>query len=194
METLTEIWQRLPDKSDKFSVHSYGEVYEKLLAPYRHTALNVLEIGCFNGASIRMWAEYFTQAKINGIDCSVTPHDGMADLKPLQQDILNSKPYDRLFNTHIHIFNAEDVTEVSRRFFGTKFDVIIEDAGHDIEQQLNIFVIFNQYLSNGGIYIIEDIQDIDKHSYIFKSDPGWQVLDRRSIKNRYDDVIAIYRK
>lgn len=51
-ETLTEIWQRLKEQgheSDKGSIHSYIPVYEKLFEQYRHTALNVLEIGLFRG-------------------------------------------------------------------------------------------------------------------------------------------------
>lgn len=191
MESLQEIWQRLKEQgheTDKGSVHSYLPVYEKLLAPYREAALNVLEIGIFNGASIRMWAEYFTKANIYGIDCSETPHDGMADLKPLIIEILNSEPYDKLFNTHVCIFNAEDEKEVEKRFKGTKFDVIIEDAGHEINQQLNLYSIWKHYLAEGGIYIIEDVQDIDKDRERFGDGI---VVDLRGMKHRYDDVLII---
>src|SRR5574339_18444 len=185
METLTEIWTRLSKQgyeSDKGSVHSYLPVYEKIFEQYRHTALNVLEIGIFKGDSLRMWAEYFTKANIYGIDCSLTPHDGMANLQPLMDEILHVNPYAPLYNTHVHIFDAENVTEVSRRFFGTKFDVIIEDAGHEINQQLNLFKIWQPYLVKDGLYIIEDIQDIDKDEPRFREllpGKGMTIIDDR---------------
>lgn len=193
METLEQIWKRLKDagyETDKGSIHSYIPVYEKLLAPYRETALNVLEIGLFNGHSIRMWAEYFTKAWVQGIDCSLTPHDGMGDLRPIINEIKISKQSNRLFYSNIQIFDAENEKEVADRFEGTKFDVIIEDAGHEINQQLNLYSIWKNYLAEGGIYIIEDVQDLDRDAERF-NEQGFNVYDLRTIKNRYDDVIAI---
>lgn len=189
METLEQIWQRLKDagyETDKGSIHSYIPVYEKLLEPYRETALNVLEIGLFNGNSMRMWCEYFTEAKIHGIDCSLTPHDGMADLKPLLYDI-NVKGG---MNAKVHIFDAENEQQAKEHFKKTKFDVIIDDAGHEINQQINLVNIWFPYLTKKGIYIIEDIQDIDKTGNLFAG-IGGHIIDRRSVKGRYDDVIVI---
>lgn len=197
MKTLIQIWEDLRKvgyETDKGSIHSYLPVYEKLLAPYRETALNVLEIGLFNGNSIRMWAEYFTKAKVWGIDCSLTPHDGMADLNPLVNDIMNSQPYQPLFNTHVHIFDAENKEEVAKRFTGTKFDVIIEDAGHEINQQLNLFDIWKEYIADGGIYIIEDVQDLDKDEHLFyrtRINRHLRIIDLRNEKGRYDDVLIV---
>lgn len=193
METLEQIWRRLRDagyETDKGSVHSYLPVYEKLLAPYRETALNVLEIGLFNGNSLRMWAEYFTKAIIDGIDCSLTPHDGMGDLRPLLKDI-NEGLYP---DTYIHIFNAEDEQEVNKRFKEVKFDVIIEDAGHEINQQLNLYSIWKEYLAKDGVYIIEDVQDIDKDEHLFHSfriNRELSIIDARKEKGRYDDVLIV---
>ena len=188
MRTLQEIWSELAKagyETDKNSVHSYVPIYEKILAPYRETALNVLEIGIFKGDSIRMWRQYFTQARIVGIDCSLTPHDGMADLKPLCDEITQES------NINIHIFDAENTVEVNSRFSDIRFDVIIEDAGHEISQQLNLLNIWFPYLTKNGIYIIEDIQDVDKTRSLFTG-IGGHVIDRRKEKNRYDDVIAIF--
>jgi hypothetical protein len=184
LETLEQIWKRLADagyKTDKGDVHSYIPVYEKLLAPYRETALNVLEIGLFNGHSMMMWEDYFTKADIIGIDCSDQPHGGMADLRPMIDE-----------GWDIHIFDAENVTEVSKRFFGTRFDVIIEDAGHEINQQLNLYRIWKEYLAPGGVYIIEDVQDIDRDEMKFLAlSPNVEVIDNRKIKGRYDDCLVV---
>lgn len=176
---LQQIWEESPIRSDKGDIHSYLPVYEKLFAPYRTRAKNILEIGLFNGASLLMWEKYFT-GKVYGVDCSDQPHDGMADLRPLIED-----------GTHnITILNAEDA-EAIKVFDGLLFDVIIEDASHSIEQQLLLYTIFKNYLAPGGIYVIEDIQDIDTKRHLFW--PYGDVIDLRGVKKRYDDVLVIYK-
>lgn len=187
MNTLHQIWDNLRLQgycSDKGTVHSYIEVYEEILAPYRERAVNVLEIGLFQGDSLRMWEQYFTNAKVYGIDCSETPHDGLADLRPMIAE-----------GTHnIFILDAESISDVNRVFNGIVFDVIIEDAGHHKEQQEVIYSVFKPYLRENGIYIIEDIQDIDYNRREFEtidSKKTVEIIDRRNIKNRYDDVIVI---
>lgn len=174
IRTLQEIWADLAAQgyeSDKGSVHSYIPVYEEILAPYRGGRM--LEIGLFNGHSLRMWEQYFSEAW--GIDCDEQPHGGMADLRPMM-------------GTHnIKIMDAE--SESCLQQFDRKFDVIIEDAGHDPEQQLKIYGNFKQLLSPGGIYIIEDIQDIDWNREIFGA--LGKIVDLRNIKGRYDDILVI---
>lgn len=183
MKTLQEIWDSMKKagcESDKGSVHSYIPVYEKLLEPYRETAKNILEIGLFNGHSLMMWKSYFPMnTKVYGIDCSETPHDGMADLRPMIKS-----------GWDIHIFDAENELEVAKRFSGIKFDVIIEDAGHHLEQQHNLYRIWKDYLAEDGIYIIEDVQDIDKTAYSFRKIDG-EIIDLRDVKGRYDDVLIV---
>lgn len=184
METLEQLYHKHKkgDWPDKGSVHSYIEVYEELLKPYRETAKNVLEIGLMSGESLRMWTDYF-HGTVYGMDLNDKPLNGLADLGKCIADGYNVKFGD-----------AANPAAIHNLFEGIKFDVIIEDANHDIEQQLNIFIALQPYLAKGGIYIIEDIQDIDKVMYIFRSwEPFWEVLDRRHIKKRYDDVLAIYR-
>lgn len=187
MKTLQQVWDELPMKSDKGDVHSYLPIYESLLTPYRETARNILEIGIFKGHSLLMWEQYF-KGKVYGVDCDVKPHGGLADLT----EMIEAGKH------NILIFNAEDPKEVKKYFNGIRFDVIIEDAGHDPKQQLKIFEVFHPYLAEGGVYIIEDIQDLDRDGQLFleirelyKRDV--EIVDRRNVKNRYDDCLIIIR-
>jgi len=187
MKTLHEIYlkHKKGDWPDKGSVHSYIEVYEKLLAPYRMTAKNVLEIGLMSGESLRMWNEYFS-GMVYGMDCSIKPIDGLADLTQVIKDGYN-----------VRIGDASNSLDIANHFKGMKFDVVIEDANHDVEQQLKICELMQPYLSSNSIYIIEDVQDIDrdKSKFILSRAVGtMQIIDRRHIKNRYDDVLVIIRK
>lgn len=170
------------DWPDKGSVHSYIDVYESILATYRKTANNILEIGLMSGESLRMWNEYF-DGDVYGIDCDIKPVGGMADLTEAIAEGLR-----------IVIGDATSPKDIEKYFGGLKFDVIIEDAQHDLPQQLAIYHNLKNYLSPTGIYVIEDVQDIDFSRKAFEMiDPNKtvEILDRRHIKGRYDDVMIV---
>lgn len=185
MKTLNEICAKYkvggwPDKGD---VHSYLEVYSEVLAPYRESAKTVLEIGLMSGESLRMWTEYFSNAKVYGMDIDVKPIGGIADLSSA---IADGYP--------ICIGDAADPNTIAKFFTAFRFDVVIEDANHDIDQQLSIYRALRPYMAPSSIYIIEDVQDIDSTRDLFLNiDPGRhvEILDRRAIKGRYDDVLVI---
>lgn len=67
METLNEIGLRHgTDKAS--STHHYLETYEHYLKDWREREFVLLEIGVADGNSIKMWREYFPNAKVYGID------------------------------------------------------------------------------------------------------------------------------
>lgn len=67
MLTLNEIG--LKAGTDKSTVtHCYLDNYERYLESWRDKEFTLLEIGVAGGASIKMWREYFSNAKIFGID------------------------------------------------------------------------------------------------------------------------------
>lgn len=168
--------------SDKGTVHSYIDVYEELFAPYRESAKRVLEVGLFWGYSLRMWEQYFRGAEVDGIDLSDTPHGGLADLRPMIAE-----------GTHrIWLMDASDRGQVEQNFPGALFDVIVEDASHSLEHQLGIYANLRDHLSPGGIYVIEDIADIDRDRKYFEAlHPSVRIIDRRSVKDRFDDVLVV---
>ena len=56
------------ERTDKDSTHSYLDLYDKLLLKRKETSFNILEIRVYIGGSIRLWADYFTNATIYGLD------------------------------------------------------------------------------------------------------------------------------
>jgi len=183
MKSLLELYNKFYDPKtgwpDKNTSHSYIPVYEEILAPYRKAARMILEIGLMNGESLRMWDEYF-KGQVFGIDCSITPINGRADLNKVIND-----------GYYVSIGDATNPDDLFRYYEGMKFDVVIDDGSHNIEDQVKTHYILKDYMAEGSIYIIEDIQDIDAKKHLF-----WEgeIIDRRHIKNRYDDVLVIYRK
>ena len=180
MKTLNEIYQKYttPDgNGDKGTAHTYIDIYEELLSPYRENG-DILEIGISWGYSLRMWREYFTKGKVVGIDVELYPHIS---------DLLTNPEYKI-------IHHDATIPSVLDHLNGLTFDVVVDDGSHGVEHQVASFNIISPLVKPGGIYIIEDIYDIDKDKDIFLSlNPTCQIIDNRHLKNRSDDVLAIYK-
>ena len=48
--------------------HDYLRHYEIFLSTLRDEKFTLVELGCYTGASLKMWKEYFPQAHIIGVD------------------------------------------------------------------------------------------------------------------------------
>lgn len=127
------------DKSSRF--HHYLDFYQKHL-PDRDFSGRLLEIGIMDGASMKMWREYYPNAEIVGID------------------IFNK---DHLHNDNWGVPDSVKMLEVNGtveqpvRELGN-FDVIIDDGSHFMhDQQRSFELLYYSQLNKGGIYVIEDL-------------------------------------
>lgn len=119
--------------------HDYTRFYHDLFQ--KRTIRKVLEIGIFAGASLRMWAEYWPEAQIWGVDWDPG----------------------RLINEgRIHSALCDQGNEKSLRSLaevvGGSIDLIIDDGSHVAEHQILSANILVPMLAPGGLYIIEDVQ------------------------------------
>jgi len=176
---LEEIFKRTSGgdigHSDKGSTHNYLGSYNRLFTPYRNKKINILEIGVFEGQSLKMWKEYFPNANIYGID-----------IKNIKQN------EDRITTAFCDQSKAEELDKV---FEGKTFDIIIDDGSHRIEHQLISLKALWKRLNKNGLYVIEDIQnpetDVPRLAEVRNPE---RVIDTRKTKSRYDDLLIIWRK
>lgn len=164
---------------DKGTAHSYIKTYDPIFSVYQNNDINILEIGVSRGQSLLLWKEYFTpNSKIYGIDT-------VSEYKKYESD-----------NIRILIGNACDQDFIQNELKGIKFDIIIDDGSHIADEQIRTFnLLFNDYLKDGGVYIIEDINVIDTRKSDFENlHESCVILDTRRSYERWDDVLAIYRK
>tara|TARA_R110000803_G_scaffold132777_1_gene199965 strand:- start:1042 stop:1635 length:594 start_codon:yes stop_codon:yes gene_type:complete len=162
---------------DKGTTHSYLEHYAELLKPYRNKEVSLLEIGVQYGASLKSWKKYFKKGIITGLD--IKPH-------------CTKYEEDRI---RVNIVDACNEELVDETFGDETFDIIIDDGSHQLPDQLKAFEILFSRLTKGGIYIIEDIQDLDSQQEHFeKLHESCEVIDIRHTKHKYDDVLVVYRK
>jgi len=74
------------------------------------------------------------------------------------------------------------------------FDVIIDDGSHQIQDQFTSFNLLKNSIKTGGIYIIEDVANIEQYTNNFKAlHTNCKIIDNRWIKNRLDDVLVVYK-
>ena len=179
MKSLSEIYldyQSPEGHGDKGTAHSYINDYEKLLNEYRENA-TVLEIGICEGESLKMWDEYFINSNVYGIDIT----------DQYIKDLIAENKY------NIIIGDACSET-ILKHLNDLTFDVIIDDGSHKIDDQINSFNILKNKMKSNGIYIIEDIQNLDSTIDRYKElHNNVEIIDNRHIKNRADDVLIIYK-
>jgi demethylmacrocin O-methyltransferase len=138
--------------SDKFSlVHDYvPAVYDKYFLDIKETAQTILEVGIHAGSSLILWKDYFTNARVIGLDINASrqfnkPENQFKDIFCIIGDAYSPKVMDMI---------PYDI------------DVAIDDGSHMLD---DIFFFIDNYLprvKSGGYLIIEDI--VPEYIHILK--------------------------
>ena len=118
----------------------YFPIYEKWFSKFRNTDVVFVEVGVFQGGSAQMWKEYFgKKAKIIGVDIDER-------CKNFEEDQIT-----------IEIGSQED-----RNFWANfkqkypRVDILLDDGGHTMNQQITSFKEMFPHIQEGGIYMCED--------------------------------------
>ena len=119
----------------------YFEIYERHFDRFRGKEITILEIGVSQGGSLQMWKHYFgDQATIHGID--IDPR-----CKALEEE-----------NIHIHIGSQADrnfLRQVKKAI--PKVDILIDDGGHTMRQQIVSYEELFDHVKDDGVYLCEDL-------------------------------------
>ncbi len=121
--------------------HHYFEIYHRHFARFRGRSPVLVEIGVFHGGSLQMWRNYFGPgARIIGID--IDPR--CRRFEDESTTILIGDQSDRRF-----------LAEVRERL--PQIDILIDDGGHTMTQQITTFDELYPHIQPEGIYLCEDI-------------------------------------
>jgi len=175
------------DRTDKNTVHSYLDLYERLLSNKKKIAKNVLEVGVYKGGSIMLWRDYFKNATVYGLDV-MKIEDMCNEIKNRQRIVLRS-------------FDAYDENIFYNQFVSKniKFDFMLDDGPHTLESMKQFIKLYSQIMTDDGILIIEDVQDWEWIEILKNEVPESlkcfiDVYDLRPNKNRYDDIVFVINK
>ena len=179
----TRVWN-----CDKGTSHSYIEhYYDKEFSEIRPANLNFLEIGIWEGSSLKLWKSWFVNANIFGID----NNEGIFDNKRISN-------FMDIPGTTI-IWDDAYSDSVVNKFNDNYFDYIIDDGPHTLDSHILCIEKWVPKLKPGGKLIIEDIYYLSADAtplvgetlvkHINTSLCTYKFFDLRKIKNRGDDII-----
>jgi Methyltransferase domain len=119
----------------------YFEIYDRHFGRFRGTDVHVVEFGVDHGGSLQMWKQYFgPKARIFGVD--INPH--CKKLSGEQIEIFIGDQEDRSFLKSL----AKQIPRI---------DILIDDGGHTMPQQINTFEELFPYVDEKGVYLCEDL-------------------------------------
>lgn len=118
----------------------YLDVYDRHFGRFRGTDVHIVEIGVANGGSLQMWKDYFgPDARIFGVDM----HERLRAFEDEQVSILIGDQADRGF-----LRRLADVVP--------RIDILLDDGGHTMRQQIVTFEELYSCIEPTGIYVCED--------------------------------------
>jgi cephalosporin hydroxylase len=127
----------------------YLDIYEKYFSKYRGQNVTILEIGISHGGSLQLWKKYF------GENVSIYAMDINPQCKKFEEDKIK-----------IFIGSQEDekfLQQVCNEI--PEADIILDDGGHTMRQQIVSFENLFSKVKDGGLYIVEDTHTSYWHEF-----------------------------
>jgi cephalosporin hydroxylase len=118
----------------------YFPIYAHHLGQFRGRKLKVLEIGVYRGGGLELWRNYLgADAEIVGLDIDEAAVRAAAGKYPV---VLGDQA------------DPEVLLRVEREY--GPFDIVIDDGGHTMHQQIVSIETLFPLLNDGGVYLVED--------------------------------------
>jgi hypothetical protein len=119
----------------------YFELYERHFARFRGQPVTILEFGVSQGGSLQMWRDYFgPAARLFGVD--INPQCRQFEEEGVR--IFIGDQADRSFLRAL----AQELPQV---------DILIDDGGHTMKQQIATFEELFPRVAPDGVYLCEDV-------------------------------------
>jgi cephalosporin hydroxylase len=152
----------------------YFPIYERHLARYRGTTARVLEIGVYRGGGLELLRHYLgPEARLVGIDIDESAREAVAGRHPVETGDQEDPDFLR---------------GVADRH--GPFDIVIDDGGHSMRQQIASVETLFPLLNAGGTYIVEDSHTSYWPEYADPEPDGPTFI--RWLKDRIDDLHAFH--
>lgn len=178
---LGEVYEKYAHLTDKGTTHSYLQnFYGPNFERYKEKTINIVEVGVYHGGSVMLYHDYFDDCTIYGIDVQVYNDEfvNWCEDKKNVRYILGDG------------YSVEGIETLPN------IDIFIDDGPHSTESQLMALRFYLPKMNNGGLFVIEDIQDDLTMGLLFRNTPDelkehTYTLDYRFDRNRYDDRMFV---
>lgn len=155
--------------------HEFADHYGQYFQPLHDQPIRLLEFGVMTGASLKVWEDFFIhpETEIIGIDRD----QDVLQYIPNKAKIILGDLNDQNFRDHLKTLG--------------EFDIIIDDAGHTMKQQITLFRDFFPKVKSQGIYICEDLHTSYFQDYQKNPEDGNMI---QFLKDLIDPVNILYWK
>ncbi|CAL6339223.1 unnamed protein product [Bathycoccus prasinos] len=121
---------------------AYLELYDRYFSKFKGKNVTFLEIGIQSGGSIEMWQDYFGP-KLTFVGFDINPY---------------CKRFER---KNVQIFTGSQLNRADLQLLRNRIgsvDIVLDDGGHTEQMQQNSFEELSGAVSDGGQYVVEDIE------------------------------------
>ena len=165
--------------TDKMSNHNYGDVYESLFPDLKGTlrtrsgVILMMEVGIADGSSLLAWREVFPNALCVGMDIH---HSDRAHGERIEFQLGDQRSKD----------------DCERVAGGRLFDLIVEDATHEMDSTLLTLYWLWPFVKPGGLYVVEEWSNIDRNR-ITSLFPQAEIIDTQGPFGGVESLV-VFRK
>jgi hypothetical protein len=135
-DKLSDIFDVSKHNTDKNDLGYIDNFYDRLFVPIKNIPIKMMEIGVYNGGSIRLWREYLhPESEIYAAEINYFEHiDGTCSVIG-------------------DMYSDEQVSKFSDEYF----DLIIDDGPHSFESFVLLMQRYYSKIKSGGTLVVEDI-------------------------------------
>ncbi len=134
-----------PRGTDKGDYKSYvNGFYEKEFEKRKGLKNRLLEVGVRSGASVALWANYFSSIEIIGVDI-------------VDVGTPNGPQKEYLDYPFVEYFVSDAYDENFANSLSGEFSILIDDGPHSLSSQKRFLELYLPKLSKDGVLVIEDV-------------------------------------
>lgn len=162
--------------TDKSGIHTFNnrsflDNYEIFFKYLKEIKFSFLEIGVLNGASLKVWENYFKHAKIIGLD-----------IDPSKKQFENNR-----IQIYTGSQNDPMIINQIKKDHPEKFGIILDDASHLNHLTIESFNLLFDHVLPGGLYIIEDTHCTYGSDTFEEDAKNWPSMNLNSINTDYNN-------
>jgi len=140
--SLVEIAGRICADADAIAKPvGFYAIYDRYFGEFSGLPIKMLELGVYTGKSLKVWASYFPQGTIIGLDLGESP---------------DFSDYPNIIFERGDQTDSERLREICLTHAAGGLDIVLDDASHVGQYSAASYRALFPYLKPGGLYIIED--------------------------------------
>ena len=135
----------LIQNNKRIKTHNYTPFYEKYFKNIKNNKIKILELGSHEGKGLAAFYFFFPKSSLFG-----------ANINPFQMNFQSC----RIEEIFIDVSSKKTLKNFCKHF-KEDFDIIIDDASHNLADILLTLPLLFKKLNKGGFYVIEDINQFE---------------------------------